>query len=239
MRTLHYKFNNNGNQANTSIKSKEEIVDTIFCLVSAAIDDKLTCAGPERISITVDGNVMIDNPEILDLYYAAPELVLCEANKATSSKLFTVGLLAYFILIGKEFYEDKHMDVINMKELKGNGNGLIALKEEDLFDGSEVITDLVAAVNKFTAWNQDEREKGIPCVLRAIDKCLTVADVKYCVDNKVVHAEMMQVSDHKYVIDQGTKISGRDGKAYVVTEKIEIIKRAGRHTYKIPVKEVI
>lgn len=237
MRTLADKFSNSGNQSNATLKSREEIVDTIFCLMGALAEGTLMCAGPDRISVELDGTVNTVSPEEIDLYYAAPEIVLGETKDDENSKWFTLGLLAYYVLTGKNLYEDKKIDLVSMKELQGKGEGLTKLTMEDLACNNEAISDLVNAVNLFLSWSAVEREKGAAHVLAAVKKCLTVADVKYYLKDTPVLSEMLKITQPRHLIGKGTSVAGKDGKNYVVVESVTIPMRAGKHSYRVMVKK--
>ena len=235
MKTLDERFKNSDRtRDNISRINPEEIVDVAYCLCTAVNDRKLILASPECISIKDDGSVKIDTTNGVNMYYASPEVILGRKKPDSKSAWFTLGLLIYFVIHGRSYYDDRSLNIVNMTELQTNGQGLI--DTDNVSENTEDIPGLLRlAMNRFTRWNPDMREEGAKFLLKAVQKYSSTAEVRYLYGNKEVYFERLNITSGSVQCPHSLVLRGNDGKDYRAVRKMKIPFRPGVHKYNMHV----
>ena len=231
MDTLRKKFQNTDCSGHSiSRMNPEEIADTLFCLCNAVEEGTLIQAAPENITIKEDGTVSVSQETGLNIYYAAPEIVLGKKNEDKNSGWFTLGLLAYFVIYGRSYYEDNSFHIVNLQDMMANDSSLImarGVKKE----AQDVPSLLRLSIQKFTSWVPESRAKGAPVLLRAVEQYSAAAEISYRYLDQTVATETIMVSPPNANRTAGSAVSGDDGEMYFVSENVRIPFRPGKHRY--------
>lgn len=231
MDTLLDRFKNTACSGhNISRLNPEEIADTLFCLCNAIEEGTLIQAAPENITIKEEGKVSVSLDTGLNIYYAAPEVVLGKKDADKNSGWFTFGLLAYFVIHGRSYYEDKSFHIVNLKEMMENESSFIMAWGVD--EEAEDVPGLFSlSIQKFTSWDPECRSDGVPVLLRAIKQYSGTAEISYRYLDRIVATETIMVHPPNADCTKGSDVSGNDGKVYLVSENVSIPFRPGNHRY--------
>lgn len=235
MDTLWNKFKNTDDSGHSiSRMNPEEIADTLFCLCNAVEEGTLNRAAPENITIKEDGTVSVSQEAGLNIYYAAPEIVLGKKNADKNSGWFTLGLLAYFVINGRSYYEDKSFHIVNLQDMMANGSSLIIAQgvNEEVED---VPSLLRLSIQKFTSWAPESRAEGVPILLRAVEQYSAKAKISYRYLEQTIATKTIMVGPPSANFTTGSVVSGDDGKVYFVSENVSIPFRPGKHPYIVKV----
>lgn len=235
MDTLLDRFKNTACSGHgISRMNSEEIADTLFCLCNAVEEGTLVQAAPENITVKKDGKVTVSLDAGLNIYYAAPEVVLGKKNADKNSGWFTFGLLAYFVINGRSYYEDKSFHIVELQEMMANESSFIMAGRVDE-EAEDVSSLLSLSIQKFTSWDPECRSEGVPVLLRAVEQYFAAAEISYRYLDQIVATETIEVNPPNADCTKGSAVSGNDGKVYLVSESVSIPFRPGKHQYVVNV----
>lgn len=231
MDTLLDRFNDTDCSGHSiSRMNPEEIADTLLCLCNAVEEGILIQAAPENITIKEDGKVSVSLDAGLNIYYAAPEVVSGRKDADKNSGWFTLGLLAYFVINSRSYYEDKSLHIVDLQEMMGNESSLImayGVNEE----AEDVPSLLGLSIQKFTSWDPECRSEGVPVLLRAVEQYSATAEISYRYLGQTIATKTIMVNPPNANFTSGSAVSGNDGKTYLVSENMSIPFRPGNHQY--------
>ena len=232
MKTLYSILNNTTlGTDNVSRIGPERIADILLSLCSSADKNELLPVSPKQIQIDNKGTLSYSHNGEPDPYYCAYEVVFNDQKPDRESGWFTLGLLIYFTIYGKSFYDDKNINLSDIPELKNNSNSLIVC---DAPQGNDVLSLYKKAMEKLTAWNKSERCKGVQFLLRAVGTYSSVAEIELWHNNNRIMVSNLTI-DKKTTNIKANTVFTVDKAQYKTTQDASIPFRPGTHTYKIKV----
>lgn len=235
MDSLHKRFRNTRYKNNLQRTGPEQIMDALLCLCNAVNEGTLLQAAPENIGIREDGTVSVTPKADQNIYYAAPEVALGKSAADKNSGWFTMGLLAYFVISGRSYYEAKGLHIVDLPDMVKSGRSLIPAQgaSEDTDDIQELL-DL--AMSRFTSWEPEVRSEGASFLLKVIRQYTAKADIQYMHNGKVVSTKSKTLSSRSVIIAAGDRVTGKDGVSYRVKNDCEMPFRPGTHKYAVDVE---
>lgn len=235
MDSLHKRFRNTRYKNNLQRTGPEQIMDALLCLYNAVNEGTLLQAAPENIGIREDGTVSVTPKADQNIYYAAPEVALGKSAADKNSGWFTMGLLAYFVISGRSYYEAKGLHIVDLPDMVKSGRSLIPAQgaSEDTDDIQELL-DL--AMSRFTSWEPEVRSEGASFLLKVIRQYTAKADIQYMHNGKVVSTKSKTLSSRSVIIAAGDSVTGKDGVSYRVKQDCEMPFRPGTHKYTVDVE---
>lgn len=235
MDSLHKRFRNTRYKNNLQRTGSEQIMDALLCLCNAVNEGTLLQAAPENIGIREDGTVSVTPKADQNIYYAAPEVALGKSAADKNSGWFTMGLLAYFVISGRSYYEAEGLHIVDLPDMVKSGRSLIPAQgaAEDTDDIQELL-DL--AMSRFTSWKPEVRSEGASFLLKVIRQYTSKADIQYMHNGKVVSTESKALSSRSVIIAAGDRVTGKDGASYRVKKDCEMPFRPGTHKYTVDVE---
>lgn len=235
MDSLHKRFRNTRYKNNLQRTGPEQIMDALLCLCNAVNEGTLLQAAPENIGIREDGTVSVTPKADQNIYYAAPEVALGKSAADKNSGWFTMGLLAYFVISGRSYYEAKGLHIVDLPDMVKSGRSLIPAQgaSEDTDDIQELL-DL--AMSRFTSWEPEVRSEGASFLLKVIRQYTAKADIQYMHNGKVVSTKSKTLSSRPVSIAAGDRVTGKDGVSYRVKQDCEMPFRPGTHKYAVDVE---
>lgn len=236
MDSLYKKFRNTrGSANNLSRMGPERIVDALFCLYDAFNKGALLQTAPENIALLEDGTVSVAPEADRNIYYAAPEVVLGKSAADKNSGWFTMGLLAYFVINGRSYYEAEGLHIVNLQDMTKTGGSLIRAQ-----GGAEYAEDIPGlldlAMSRFTSWKPETRQEGVPFLLKAIQQYTATADIQYRYNGKIVSMESRPLTPPSITVAAGYRVTDSGGTVYLVRNSREIPFRPGNHKYAVDVE---
>lgn len=236
MESLFKRFRNtHGSVNNLSRMNPEEIADVLFCLCNAFEEGTLLQAAPENLSVREDGTVSVTPDSDKNIYYAAPEVVLGKSGADKNSGWFTMGLLTYFIINGRSYYEAKGLNIVNLQDLTGKGESFI--RAQRAAENAENVPGLLdLAMRKFTSWKPEVRYEGVSSLLKAIRQYTSTAVIQYTYNGRTVSTESRRLDPPSVMIAAGYRVTDESGSAYQVKKDCKIPFRPGTHKYTVDVE---
>lgn len=229
MDSLYKKFRNTRSASNLSRMGPDKIMDALLCLYNAVNEGTLLQAAPENIGIREDGTVSVAPEADQNIYYAAPEVVLGMSAADKSSGWFTMGLLAYFVINGRSYYEAEELHIADLPDMVKTGQSLIPAQAAGYMEDIPGLLD--RAMSQFTSWRPEVRSKGVPFLMKAIRQYAAKADIQYVYNGKVVSTESRTLNPPHAVITAGYGVTGKDGVSYRVKNDCKMPFRPGTHKY--------
>lgn len=237
MITLYEKYKNEDSIDNNIGRiNPEDIVDSLYCLCNSVENGEFIQASPENIVINENGTVLLLNDPNFNLYYVAPEVIMGKKKADKMSAWFTLGVLCYFLINGRSFYNDKSINVVTMKEMGNIGSGLITAEGIDQL-AEDVPSLLSLAMEKFTSWDPLKRSEGVKYVLKAVKQYTSVAVFNYEDNDQIVKSDRFAVEGSSLSCEEGASITDEDGNVYSVLKTETVPFRPGVRTYTIRVKK--
>ncbi|MCR4801790.1 MAG: hypothetical protein K5895_02135 [Lachnospiraceae bacterium] len=231
MATLHslfyqQKFNNTISPA----MSTENIADILLQLTGAASREK--SLSPENVDISNDHEIIVLEKKA-SLYYIAPEILLYNHKTNKDTALYSIGMLLYFMLFGKNYYEVNNELLVMLPEMMQQRNCLI-----QQIGNSEEYAKYETIIAELTSWESELRAKAIPHILALAMDYPSKAKVKYHAEGNIVFTEVLNISGQQTVIDTSKIVIAEDGKKYQPRETTIIYHRPGCHEVIIEVTNI-
>lgn len=217
--------------------SEEERCDILLSLAGLIEDGQNIGNGPEDILLDTDNRVQIARVRQSgrDLLFQAPELIRQQGETpepGPEQAWFMLGMLAYFIYCGADYYSDRQLRVLEA--------------QEQLFRKRYVISPAEAAripfgkaVSQLTAMESGERVQGLAAFLAYLSEQMPeTAKIRYLCAGRVVHEEERILSQDIEDLAPGGRIS-LNGTIYRTAspEQVQIPYRPGTHRYDVEVTD--
>lgn len=217
--------------------SEEERCDILLSLVGLIEDGKDIGNGPEDILLDEDNGVQIARlrQSGKDLIFQALEVILevqeGHAPEVTlEQKWFTLGMLAYFMYYGTDYYTDHQIRILE--------------SQEQLFTRCHIISPADAAripfgkaVSQLTAVDMEERVQGLTAFLTYLSEQMPeTAKICYlCGEQTVYEEERILYQDIDNLAPGGTLTLNGTAYLTVLSEEVQIPYRPGTHRYDVKV----
>lgn len=220
---------------------EEERCDILLSLVGLIEDGKDIGNGPEDILLDGDNEVQIARlrQSGKDLIFQAPEVIWGtqeghSPEAAPDQKWFTLGMLAYFMYYGTDYYTDHQIRLLE--------------SQEQLFTRRYIISPPDAAripfgkaVSQLTAVDGGERVQGLTAFLAYLSEQMPeTAKIRYlCGEQTVYEEERILYQDIDDLAPGG--MLTLNGTAYrtVLSGGIQIPYRPGTHRYDVKVTAAV
>lgn len=161
--TYYSVFRNRNANNNIDRLGQARVADALLMLIELGESMQLHGTSPENILIDLDKGAagLRQSSGAPHPYYMAPE-VLFDGKAATQgSWIFSLGLLSYFVIYGKPYYEAADLRVTSLPELRSGRTSLIETGSGEPY--AEALRDM-------TILSEDEnaRKKGVAKMLKTI-----------------------------------------------------------------------
>ena len=186
--------------------SEEEIADILLQLAASSSRGKVL--SPENVELGQDHEIVNLDKEP-SLYYTAPEILLGKQAPDRDTALYSVGMLLYFMLTGRSYYEMSGELLSALPELMQQRDCLISGME-----GRAGYAEYETILRELTAWSRQERSKALPHILSLAQKYPSTAEVIYRFNGTDVYTETVVIAGQHLRIEDSKTIRGTDGKAY-------------------------
>ena len=224
MQSLKEKFKNtNKVDNNLSTFSPEVLMDHLLSLCSAIEEETLVQPSCQNISIDEEGKVHTLQNETLDAYFMAPEVVFGKQEADKQSAWFSLGLLIYYIIFGRTYYEDKNILLVHLDERMKTSSSLI----QDV----HIPEFLNTPMKQLTSWKREDREKGVKTLLEAIKKYGCTVELQYMDQDKLIEKQQITFNQPVKMLMAHTPIHS----SYCIEKDTQLTYRPGFHIYKVPV----
>lgn len=217
--------------------SEEERCDILLSLVGLIEDGQDIGNGPEDILLDADNVVQIARlrQSGKDLLFQAPEVILGtqegrSPEASPEQKWFMLGMLAYFVYYGTDYYTDHQIRILESKEQPFTRSHVISPAEAARIPFGK-------AVSQLTAVGIGERVQGLASFLAYLSEQMPeTAKIRYlCGGQTVFEEERILYQDIENLAPDG--VLTLNGTAYRMAspEAIQIPYRPGTHQYNVKV----
>ena len=202
-------------------------------------------SGPESIYLTKDNRIFISmsrDLENINLAYFPPEMARsssdAESAPDTNSAWFLLGMIAYYLYCGVDFYTAKNVQAIYFMKRCEEENKEFVISEED----AERIP-FGAAVSHMTAMNPHHRRDGAAKFLGYLmEKVPCTAELSFLCDGQVIGSRQLRFSGREIenlreVIPDGL-IAAHGGFYRLKNPSPPIPYRPGQCRIEVPVERV-
>lgn len=215
--------------------SEEERCDILLSLAGLIEDGQSIGNGPEDILLDGDNQVQIARirQSGRDLLFQAPELIWQPGGSPKPGReqaWFMLGMLAYYIYCGADYYSDRQIRVLESQEQLFSKRYVISVGEVTRIPFGK-------AVSQLTAMEPGERVQGLAALLAYLSEQMPeTAKIRYLCGGRTVHEEERILSQDIENLTPGGRIS-LNGTVYRTASSgpVQIPYRPGTHRYDVEV----
>lgn len=218
--------------------SEEERCDVLLSLAGLIEDGQNIGNGPEDILLDRDNRVQIARVRQSgrDLLFQAPELIQRQGEETPAPSpeqaWFMLGMLAYFIYCGTDYYSDRQIRVLESQEQLFSKRWVISPSEVAQIPFGNAVCQL-------TAVEPRERVQGLAAFLAYLSEQMPeTAKIRYLCGSQVVYEEERILSQDIEDLAPGGRIS-LNGTIYRTASsgQVQIPYRPGTHRYDVAVTD--
>ena len=152
------------NKSSVDQKKRADIYMDILLSLIMIIEEESSSLpiSPGAVVLDDDNHAQLKNERVEGILYNAPETIFEGADNSASARLFSLGLVIFYMIYGKDFYSFIKMNLLDIEfikkrfpncliNIKGKTNGVFP---EEIYQG------LVEVMKDLTAWDPGKRESG-------------------------------------------------------------------------------
>ena len=216
----------------------EDKYDVVMQLAALATSNKPVGDDPASVWVSNEGMVRVDATGAPNLAWQAPEVIEAAKTSTDASprgveqRLYTVALLSYTLLTGKDYYAGNGIDVVTLGTYVRRR---VSVMRKEHLAGIAPVAD---ALLKWTSVKPDKRMEGMESLFRNLPQHVpgTVRLVYVDGNRTQVHVETHPVTGIVSVAAGETVTT--DTGAYRVQGSYSFPYRPGTHSYTVTVEKV-
>lgn len=209
--------------------SYEDKCDVLYQLVDFAMTGQKIGSDPSELFINGDNSIeVVLSSDGNNLAWLAPEVI----NGSLTSvgpyqKLYTIGLLAYWLYTGQDYYAHSDIDAMS---LPSDMTHIIGSADVDFIDFGDALVH-------WTSIDATARTVGNDLFCRYLASSIpSTVDISYVCNDTVVYKETRNVTTI-LIVKEGDTVKSEGGK-WQVSKRMRIPARPGIRAYSVPVTEV-
>ena len=216
--------------------SFEDKCDVLMQLVTLAVSNSPVGNDPSEVFVGADNLVRVERASgTPNLAWQAPEILQASgsdplASAGSNQRIFTVGLMGYWLLTGADYYAKNKIDALGLGSNVHRRSNVIT-------EGRVAHVRMGPALVAWTSVDPTKRMGGMDFFFTYLADYVTgTVRLSYVCRGTVVHVETRE-SHGVTNLNEGDVISAADG-SYRVKASRAIPYRPGTHSYKIEVTRV-